>query len=152
MHMYPILSHISQLIFRVLPRPKETIKFLHHHLVRACYCDPAPYGHILITVPRMVGAWVSSWPRKGTLSSPRKGKDLRRNKSRKTQCYWSFLVLKRQTQFFGIGTIANMIFRTFVPVIFLVMASFFLPAMQGDVWDKCLRLHRFKTISLYEYL
>jgi len=24
---------------------------------------------------------------------------LRRNKSRKTQCYWSFLVLKRQTQF-----------------------------------------------------
>jgi len=36
-------------------------------------------------------------------------------------------------QLFGIGTIANMIFRTFVPVIFLVMASFFLPAMQGDV-------------------
>jgi hypothetical protein len=36
-------------------------------------------------------------------------------------------------EIFGIGTIANMIFRTFVPVIFLVMASFFLPAMQGDV-------------------
>ena len=43
------------------------------------------------------------------------------------------VMLELSVKVFGIGTIANMIFRTFVPVIFLVMASFFLPAMQGDV-------------------
>jgi hypothetical protein len=33
------------------------------------------------------------------VTSGRNSEVLRRNQSRKTQCYWSFLVLKRQNQF-----------------------------------------------------